>query len=32
MLGELVPVSVEQVLKEEEHPEERENQSCVRQV
>ena len=32
VLGELVPVSVKQVLKEEEHPEERENQSCVRQV
>ena len=32
VLGELVPLNVEQILKEEEHPEERENLSCMRQV
>ena len=32
VLGELVPVNVEQILKEEEHSEERENLSCMRQV
>ena len=32
MLGELTPVQVEQILKEEEHAEEEGNQSCVRQV
>ena len=28
----MIPVNVEQILKEEEHPEERENLSCMRQV
>ena len=32
VLGELVPVEVERILKEEEHPEERENQNSTRRV
>ena len=32
VVGELVPVDVERVLKEEENPEDRENQGCAQQV